>query len=478
MNRIANEAHPVLPGKSGMSPIGTILIIALSGFLMGFDGSLFTGAVLFVKGQFGLSDLELGWTVSSHTLTATLSIFLAGPLADRIGRRTVLRIAAFMFAVSAIVAAAASNYSMLIVARLLSGLGVGSVLVAAPMYIAEISPPALRGRMVTINQLFLVLGIFLASASNLLIVRLENYQFEWLLKLHLAESTWRWMLGIGVVPAVLYMFALFFVPESPRWHAMHGRFEAARRILVRAHGEAFAERELAEVSASMAHETRKTDAGLRELWVPQMRGVLIIGLVVGIVQQITGINAVLAYATMIFASAGGTGTNVDSSFLQTMLITLVNVVFTVFAVLLIDRVGRRPLLIFGTAGIAASLLVTAGGFHAAQGALDTAWVLAGLLGFVACFALSLGPVMWVLLSEIFPNRVRALAISCVGLVNSTVCFFAQLVFPWQMEHLGGARTFLIYAMFAVLGVVVLARVLPETRGRSLEELEESLVRHR
>ena len=272
------------------SPIGTILIIALSGFLMGFDGSLFTGAVVFVKGQFGLSDLELGWTVSSHTLTATLSIFLAGPLADRIGRRTVLRIAAFMFAVSAIVAAAASNYSMLIVARLLSGLGVGSVLVAAPMYIAEISPPALRGRMVTINQLFLVLGIFLASASNLLIVRLENYQFEWLLKLHLAESTWRWMLGIGVVPAVLYMFALFFVPESPRWHAMHGRFEAARRILVRAHGEVFAERELAEVSASMAHETRKSDAGLRDLWVPQMRSVLIIGLVVGILQQITGIN--------------------------------------------------------------------------------------------------------------------------------------------------------------------------------------------
>ena len=217
---------------SPFSPIVTILIVALSGFLMGFDGSLFTGAVVFVKGKFGLSDLELGWTVSSHTLTATLSIFLAGPLADRIGRRTVLRFAAIAFALSAIVAAAASSYSMLIVARLLSGLGVGSVLVAAPMYIAEISPPALRGRMVTINQLFLVLGIFLASASNLLIIRLESFQFDWLLRLHLAESNWRWMLGIGALPAVLYMFALLFVPESPRWLAMHGRFNAARRILV------------------------------------------------------------------------------------------------------------------------------------------------------------------------------------------------------------------------------------------------------
>jgi MFS transporter, SP family, arabinose:H+ symporter len=464
-------------GRSGMSPIVTILIVALSGFLMGFDGSLFTGAVVFVKGQFGLSDLELGWTVSSHTLTATLSIFLAGPLADRIGRRTVLRIAALVFAVSAIVAAAATSYSMLIVARLLSGLGVGCVLVAAPMYIAEISTPALRGRMVTINQLFLVLGIFLASASNLLIVRLENFNFDWLLQLHLAESNWRWMLGIGALPAILYMFALFFVPESPRWHAMHGRIDAARRILIRAHGEAFAERELAEVSASLAHETRKSDAGLRELWAPELRGVLFIGLVVGILQQITGINAVLAYATLIFAKAGGVGLNVDASFLQTLFITLVNVVFTVIALLLIDRVGRRPLMLFGTAGIAVSLLVTAAGFQTSGPTLDTPWVLTGLLCFVACFALSLGPVMWVLLSEIFPNRVRALAISCVGLVNSTVCFFAQLVFPWQMEHLGGARTFVIYAVFAVLGVALLARILPETRGRSLEELEASLVRH-
>ena len=467
----------LLPGKSGTSPIVTILIVALSGFLMGFDGSLFTGAVVFVKGQFGLSDLELGWTVSSHTLTATLSIFLAGPLADRIGRRTVLRFAAIAFAASAIVAAAASSYTMLIVARLLSGLGVGSVLVAAPMYIAEISPPALRGRMVTINQLFLVLGIFLASGSNLLIIRLENFPFDWLLQLHLAESNWRWMLGIGALPAVIYMFALLFVPESPRWLAMHGRFDAARRILVRAHGEAFAERELAEVSASLAHETRKSDAGMRDLWVPELRGVLFIGLVVCILQQITGINSVLAYATMIFASAGGSGSSVESSFAQTMLITLVNVVFTVIALLLIDRVGRRPLMIFGTAGIAASLLVTAAGFHSSGPALDGGWVLTGLLGFVACFALSLGPVMWVLLSEIFPNRVRALAISCVGLVNSTVCFFAQLIFPWQMEHLGGARTFLIYALFAILGVVLLVRILPETRGRTLEELEESLVRH-
>ena len=163
--------------------------------------------------------------------------------------------------------------------------------------------------------------------------------------------------------------------------------------------------------------------------------------------------------------------------MQTTLITLVNVVFTVVALLLIDRVGRRPLLLIGTAGVALCQFAVAWGFQSSDGAINATWVLAGLLGFVACFALSLGPIMWVLFSEIFPNRVRALAISCVGLVNSTVCFFAQLVFPWQMEHLGGAQTFLIYAMFAVLGLALLARILPETRGRSLEELEETLVRH-
>jgi SP family arabinose:H+ symporter-like MFS transporter len=456
--------------------LGTILIIALSGLLLGFDGSLFTGAVVFVQAQFTLTDFELGWTVSSHTLSATVSIFLAGPLADRIGRRTVLRIATVMFAVSAIVAAAANGYAMLIVARLLSGLGVGAVFVAAPMYIAEISPPALRGRMVTVNQLFLVFGIFLASVNNLAIVRLEDLPGGWLQGLHLAQSSWRWMLGIGALPAALYLLALLFVPESPRWHALHGRIDAARLTLVRAHGDELAGRELAELLASLARDTRTSDAGLRELLAPELRGVLFMGLVVGVLQQITGINAVLGYAPMIFSRAGA-NMALEAPFVQTLLITLVNVMSTVIALLLIDRVGRRPLLIFGTAGMALCLFATAWGFHVSQQGANSDWVLPGLLGFVACFALSLGPVMWVLLSEIFPNRVRALAISCVGLVNSTVCFLAQLVFPWQMENLGGAQTFLIYALFAVLGVAMLARVLPETRGRSLEELEESLVRN-
>jgi len=454
--------------------IGTILIVALSGFLMGFDGSLFTGAVIFIEGKFELSKLALGWAVTSHTLAATLSIFLAGPVADRFGRRRVLRTAALSFLASSVVAAAAENFATLIVARMLSGLGVGAVLVAAPMYIAEISPPALRGRMVSFNQLFIVIGIALAFVSNYLIVRLEDFSFAWLTVLNLVEWNWRWMLGIGALPAVIYLFALLFVPESPRWLAMHGQPDEAQRILVRLHGAAFAETELAEMRESLAREAGKSGARLRDLWAPQLRGVLGLGILVGIFQQITGISSVLAYATVIFERAGA---GADASFMQTVFVGLMNLVFTVFALLLIDRVGRRPLLLFGLVGMCVCSLLTSYGFHGSGSGLNAGLVLAGMLGFVASFAISMGPVMWVLLSEIFPNRVRGLAISCVGLVNSSVCFTVQLLFPWQMARFGGAHTFLIYAVFALVGLVLLSKILPETRGRSLEQLEESLVRN-
>lgn len=462
--------------KAASAPraIPTILVVALSGFLMGFDGSLFTGAVIFIEREFTLSEREVGWAVASLTLAATLSIFTAGPLADRVGRRAVLRMATVMFAVSAILAAVATNLTTLIVARMLSGLGVGAVLIAAPLYIAEIAPAALRGRMVSFNQLFIVFGISAAFLSNYVVLRLGESDAGWLAAFNLADWNWRWMLGIGALPAVIYLFALLAIPESPRWLAMHGRVDAARRVLARAHGEAMAEAELAEVRTSLAREKDKSDARLRDLWAPELRGVLAIGLVVGILQQITGINTVLAYATVIFERAGA---GANASFMQTVFVGLVNLVFTLFALLLIDRVGRRPLLLAGTAGIAVSMLLTAYGFHAADGAMNPKLVLGGMLGFVASFAISLGPVMWVLLSEIFPNRVRGLAISFVGLINSGVCFLVQLMFPWQLEVLGNAVTFLIYAVFALLGLGLLAKMLPETRGRSLEEIEDSLVRH-
>jgi sugar porter (SP) family MFS transporter len=449
------------PARPDRYVLRTVLIVALGGFLFGFDASVIAGVITFVEKEFALDEIEMGWAVASLTLTATLSIMVAGPLADRYGRRRLLRAAAVVFTVSALMSASASDFTLLVIARLLSGLGVGAALVVAPMYIAEISPPAVRGRMVSINQLHVVLGISAAFFSNFLILTLGDS----------AGWTWRWMLGIGAVPSVMFFLLLFTVPESPRWLAMHGRLDVARRVLSRAHGESLAEAELAEVRASLAHEHGKAVVSPRELLAPGLRRVMFIGLVVGILQQITGINAVFFYAPVIFEQAGASA---NAAFAQAVYVGLVNLVFTVVAMLLIDRLGRRPLLLWGTGGIALSMGLLAWGFRGDS--MQPALVLVGVLAFVASFAMSLGPIMWVLLSEIFPNRVRGVAISFVGLVNSVVSFGVQLLFPWELNNLGNSRPWLIYGLFAVLGLLFIARLVPETRGRSLEALEQSLVR--
>ena len=449
--------------------IGTILIVALSGFLMGYDGSLFTGAVGFIQQEFSLDSFRLGWAVTSLAFAATASMFVSGPLADRLGRRRLLRVAAGLFTAGALLAAFSGSFATLIAARFLSGFGVGAVLIVAPMYIAEISPPAWRGRMVTLSQLFIVLGMVAAFSSNLLIVWLgqrASAANSW----HVAEWNWRWMLGLGAVPAVPYFFALFLVPESPRWLAMHGKLESARRVLARLVGGERADIELEAVVGSLAHEAARGKPRIAEIFDRSLRRVIAIGLVVGILQQITGISAVLSYAVVIFERAGA---GANASFLQTVVVGAVNAVFTVFAILLIDRVGRRPLLVCGCGGMGAFTLLAAYGFSLGGATL----VLAGLLGFVASFAISFGPGMWVMFSEIFPNRIRGLAISCVGVVNSLVCVGVQWVFPWEMSALGASRTFAIYGVCALAGALLIARVVPETRGRSLEEIEEALVRH-
>jgi sugar porter (SP) family MFS transporter len=457
--------------RPGRYVLRTVLIVALGGFLFGFDASVIAGVVTFVEKEFALGKIEVGWTVASLTLTATLSIMFAGPLADRYGRRRMLRIAAVVFTVSALLSASATGFTMLIAARLLSGLGVGAALVVAPMYIAEIAPAAVRGRMVSFNQLHVVLGISAAFFSNYLILQLGHSDLPIFATLRIEDWNWRWMLGIGALPSMAFLLLLFSVPESPRWLAMHGQLDLARRVLSRAHGKVMAEAELAEVRASLAHEQGKSDVKLRELWAPELRFVMIIGLIVGILQQITGINAVFFYAPVIFEHAGATA---DAAFQQAVYVGLVNLVFTVVALLLIDRLGRRPLLMLGTAGIALSMGLLAYGFRGAN--MEPTLVLIGVLAFVASFAVSLGPIMWVLLSEIFPNRIRGIAISFVGLVNSVVSFGVQLVFPWELENLGNSRPWLIYGLFAVLGLWFIGRRVPETRGRSLEELEEALVR--
>jgi sugar porter (SP) family MFS transporter len=460
--------------------IRVALLVALGGFLMGFDASVISGVVTFIEPEFALSKIELGWAVASLTLTATVAMMLAGPLSDRLGRRPVLKIAAALFTVSAFASALAPDFVTLVAARMLGGFGVGAALIIAPMYIAEIAPPELRGRMVSFNQLNIVIGISVAFFSNYLILNLAQSDLSWTQTLGMDVWTWRWMLGVEALPAIFYFFALFSVPESPRWLVMRGKDQDAFDIMVQVSGREQAEAELLAVRESLELEARIEKALLKELFQPAMRLVLTIGISVAILQQITGINAVFFYAPMIFEQSG-IGT--DAAFMQAVLVGIVNLVFTVLAILLIDKLGRRPLLGFGLAVIAACMLLLAYGFGSAvyseSGQLveiNATLILIGILGFVAGFAISLGPVMWVLFSELFPNRLRGIAISFVGLINSSVSFIVQLVFPWELENFGNSMTFLIFGLFAILGLVVVMKLLPETKGKSLEELEAELVR--
>jgi len=508
------------------------MIVALGGFLMGFDASVISGVVGFIEIEFNLSKIQLGWSVASLTLTATLAMMVAGPLSDRIGRRPVLKIAAALFAASAIASALAPNFITLVIARMVGGLGVGAALIIAPMYIAEIAPAEIRGRMVSFNQLNIVIGISIAFFSNYLILTLGQSDSAWAQSLHFGEWSWRWMLGVETLPAILYFFALMIVPESPRWLAMRGREDEALQILEKVSGPEQARADIREVHDSLTARQDGQPGSLSQLFQPAMRLVLTIGVSVAILQQITGINSVFFYAPMIFEQSG-IGT--DASFMQAILVGITNLVFTIAAMAMIDRLGRRPLLVFGLTGIAVCMLTLSYGFASATYTLsqesidalpaeidgqliapmtDTTFdsdvafrtavsatvgkdvfkkheselvssaismnptlILVGILGFVASFAVSLGPVMWVLFSELFPNALRGIAISFVGLINSAVSFGVQLVFPWELENLGNAGTFLIYGIFALIGLVVVMRLLPETKGRTLEELEQLLVRN-
>ncbi len=507
------------------------LIVAMGGFLMGFDASVISGVVKFIEIEFGLTKLELGWSVSSLTLTATLAMMVAGPLSDRVGRKLVLTYAAILFAVSAIASAVAPTFLFLVIARMIGGIGVGAALIIAPMYIAEVAPPKMRGQLVSFNQLNIVIGISTAFFTNYLILQLGQSTAGWAQALGFEQWNWRWMLGLETLPAVLYFFGLFVVPRSPRWLLMKGREDEARQVFERLISNEEAEEQIAAVQSSLDSGAQEEKVPLKELFKPALKLVLTIGVVVAVLQQITGINSVFFYAPMIFEQSG-IGT--DASFVQAILVGLTNLIFTILAILFIDKLGRKPLLTFGVAGIALSMFLLAYGFSTAtytlteknasgiseklnasalqplfdrtfdndisykdaltntlgeetaktyESELITAaismnptMILIGILSFVASFAISIGPVMWVLFSELFPLQVRGLAISFTGFVNSCVSFLVQLVFPWELASLGSSTTFLIYGIFAAAGFIFVWRIVPETKGKSLEELEKLLVK--
>ena len=449
---------------SGFKVLGVASTVALGGFLVGFDATVISGAVPFIRDYFGLGgasgSLKLGWAVSCLGWGAMAGNLAAGSLSDRFGRRTVLLLTAVLFLASSLTAALSTSFTVFVAARICGGLGVGAAILIAPVYIAEIAPAKSRGRLVSLNQLMIVIGISVSFFSNYFL-------------LSAGGESWRWMLGVQAIPAALYFLLLTLVPESPRWLLSKGREKSALVVLAAVHGIAASYRELANIQANLAKASRNFD--IRDLFTVRLRQVMIFGLGIAFFQQATGINAIFYYLPTIFASSGG---GLATAFGQSVLVGLVNVGMTLVAIWLIDRLGRRPLLSIGVAGMTVSLLTISWAFHAAHASIGGGSpishekvVLFALIAFVASFAISLGPVMWVLLSEIFPNEERAAAISVVGFWNSLVSASVTLIFPKELATLGPAGTFLGYGLLAGAGLVFIVALAPETKGKTLEELE-------
>ena len=504
------------------------LIVSMGGFIFGFDASVISGAVGFVTTEFNLSTWQQGFVVSSPTLGGILATLTAGALSDSIGRRKVLIAIAFLYFISAIASAFADSFALLVAARIIGGMAFCSLMIA-PMYIAEISRPEARGKMVSVNQLNIVLGFSAAYFANYFFLQASGSANEIVKFLQIDVYTWRWMLGIEAIPALLYMILLFTIPESPRWLVLKNRDKEAAEVLSKLIPQQEIAQQMTVIKESIGDHQIPLLPRLKMLFSPALKLALIIGLVVGIAQQVTGVNAIYFYAPTIFEQSG-VGTN--AAFMQAIWIGIINVIFTLVAMALIDKLGRKPLLIMGLAGVVISMSVCAYGFKQAtyeltaesvmemseqveveklrpllgvtfdndldyknalrealgdksfnanqasliQAAADmnAVLIMIGILGFVASFAVSLGPVMWVLFSEIFPNQVRGVAISFVGIINSIISYIVQLVFPWELANLGNALTFFIYGMFALVGLGLVMWLLPETKGKTLEELEIQL----
>ena len=501
-------------------------VVSLGGFLFGFDAGIISGVMSYAGPQFDLNDAQTGWVVSSPSFAAMIAMLVAGRLSDRIGRKKILLAVAFFYALSAITSAYAISYETLYLSRMVGGLAFGAALILAPTYIAEISTAENRGKLVSIQQLNIVLGFFAAFLSNYYFNQ-YNVSGSQLLS---DENVWRWMLGVEFFPAILYFGLLFFVPKSPRWLYTKNYIDRAKQVLERIHGSEQAEVEIESIEKNLEDSETSKSVSVRDLFAPALRFIMIVGITLGILQQVTGINAIYFYATSIFKQ---TGIGTDAAFSSGVLLSFTTVVFTLLAIYLIDRMGRRQLLLVGMSGIAVSLLLCAYSFSQAtyelsateinsfenidnyklakfqdinydsdvtfkndikaaignqvyalnEGAIleaaidmNATLVLIGILGFIACFAFSLGPVMWVMLSEIFPNRYRGLAIGVIGFINSFSSWLVQQIFPWEISNLGSALTFFIYGLIATVGMLLFIKILPETKGKSLEEIETELIK--
>ena len=510
-------------------------IIAFGGFVFGLDLVLISGTIQFIKAEFGLSAIEIGNLVAGPGYGALIGLVFTSLVCDKIGRKKTILIIAGLYSLSAIGSAFATSASFLFWARFLGGLAFASLSVAS-MYIGEIAPPKYRGKLVGMNQLNIVIGIFIAQLINYYIINTLSDPASTLQSLGLNHTTaWRWMLGFEIIPATLWFLGVFLLPESPRWLALNNKMSDAKQVMAKITEPEELDQQLTKIDNSFTsdeHHTLSTLAQAKLLFSPVMRAALVIGVVSAIIQALTGMNAVLAYMPMIFSQLGG---GEASAFSQTLLVGGIGMIFTILGLLFVDKLGRRPIFAGGLLWGAVSLFIVFIGFFnatylltpetiaslkssvdvtlihpllgkefssdlafkhavidqiglvaytanesnlmAAATNINGMLVFTGIISFQCAFNFSMGPVLWILVSEIFPTKVRAFAIPFCGFIASIFGgVIVPLFFPWQLENLGAAYTFALYMVFSLAGLIFVLKKIPETKNKSIEEIELELRR--
>jgi SP family arabinose:H+ symporter-like MFS transporter len=443
------------------------LVAALGGLLFGYDFVVIGGAKPFYEKFFHLVEpWQQGWAMSCALAGCMVGALISGSLSETFGRKRILIVSGFLFVVSSLGTAMASTFSHFVMWRIGGGVAIGLASNLSPMYIAEISPPQARGRLVSLNQLTIVIGILMAQIMNWMIARkvLPGATALDILNSWNGQIGWRWMFGVTAAPATLFFAAMFAVPESPRWLAKSGQPAKAQRVLARVGGEAYSRRALADIKLSLGNDLAK--ASFRALLEPKARKILTLGIVLAVFQQWCGINVIFNYAEEVFSAAGY---NVSDILFNIVVTGAVNLVFTFVAISTVDKAGRRILMLIGSAGLAVIYTLLGAGYRAGSQGFH---MLLLVVAAIAVFAMSLGPVTWVVISEIFPNRIRGEGMSVAVTSLWTACFILAYTFPLLNHNLGPATTFWIYAAICVAGFLFIKFRLPETKGKTLEEIEK------
>jgi SP family galactose:H+ symporter-like MFS transporter len=447
-----NAAGEVRATSTGFVVLAAIFA-AVGGLLFGYDTAAISGAVIFIKQQFSLSTFPEELVVGMVLVGAATAALGGGRLSDRLGRRATLMLTSVIFIIGALICAFAGSFQILLVGRTIVGLGIGLASTTVPVYISEVSPPQSRGWQVSLFQLAITIGILVAY--------MVDYAFA-------GSGGWRWMLGLAAVPGIILGLGMLYLPESPRWLAKHGQTEKALKILSRIRGTSNVAAEFQEIQGALSQSGER--GHWSDLLSPAVRPALVVGIGLAVFQQVTGINTVIYYAPTILQSAGIS--SASGAILATAGIGVVNVVMTLVSMWLIDRMGRRPLLLTGTAGIVITLGILGFAFLRPGGGLARVAVVT-LMAYVASFAISLGPIFWLLISEIYPLKIRGLAEGTAAASNWAANLLVSLTFLTLVQALGPTRTFWLYALFGVAAWIFAYYLVPETKGRTLEQIERS-----